>query len=224
MLEGMTGWYIDCQVCAARREGYGARSTTCKHCLQQGVKWCTSCKECKPLADFPKCKRSNEGVMSTCKECYRQKRKNEQSKKRANNETYRIMRNKQSAEYCARIYATAEGKAKITQRRHARRDAIGEYTTEQWVAALEHFEYQCAYCGETSNLTVEHIVPISKRGTSYIYNIIPACAGCNGSKGAKEIVEWYTSRDYYSEHRLLKIHAWYMDMQQYIPARGGDNQ
>lgn len=200
------------------------------------VKKCPKCGLTKELSAFSKCSRSNSGLQTYCKAC----KAAYHAHRHATDPGYRAMRNKQSSEHYYKDIeqSRADGRARSNykyyhddefyenerQRRNQRRNAVGEYTTEQWVAALEHFEYQCAYCGETSNLTVEHIVPISKRGTNYIYNLIPACAHCNGSKGAKEIVEWYTTRDYYSEHRLLKIHAWYMAMQKHLPIlKDGEN-
>ncbi|MCU0952104.1 MAG: HNH endonuclease [Burkholderiaceae bacterium] len=44
----------------------------------------------------------------------------------------------------------------------------------------------CAYCGGAfadSDLTVEHIVPVSRGGTSIWTNVVTACRSCNTRKG-----------------------------------------
>lgn len=55
------------------------------------------------------------------------------------------------------------------------------------------------------NLTMDHVVPISKGGKTTIDNVIPACSSCNSSKQARDIIEWYTSQPFYSKNRLDNI-------------------
>ena len=44
--------------------------------------------------------------------------------------------------------------------------------------------WQCAYCGTGSNrLTLDHIVPRSRGGTSVWENVVASCAPCNHRKG-----------------------------------------
>jgi len=47
----------------------------------------------------------------------------------------------------------------------------------------------CAYCDGSCD-TVDHIVPLVRGGTNYEGNLTPCCRRCNGSKGARTIVEW----------------------------------
>jgi 5-methylcytosine-specific restriction endonuclease McrA len=42
--------------------------------------------------------------------------------------------------------------------------------------------WACQYCGSRSNLTVDHVTPRSKGGTSDWDNIVAACAPCNRRK------------------------------------------
>jgi 5-methylcytosine-specific restriction endonuclease McrA len=44
----------------------------------------------------------------------------------------------------------------------------------------------CQYCGARSNLTVDHVVPRSKGGSSTWDNIVASCAPCNRRKGNSE--------------------------------------
>jgi hypothetical protein len=50
----------------------------------------------------------------------------------------------------------------------------------------------CAYCeAECESLQWEHIIPKSRGGPDTIDNMVRACVGCNGSKGAHDPFEWY---------------------------------
>jgi 5-methylcytosine-specific restriction endonuclease McrA len=51
-------------------------------------------------------------------------------------------------------------------------------------AVLARDAYTCQYCGrEQHGLTVDHVVPRSRGGTSAWENIVAACAPCNRKKG-----------------------------------------
>ena len=69
------------------------------------------------------------------------------------------------------------------------------------------FDYCCAYCGGTPILlTIDHIVPRSQNGTNEPNNLLPACRGCNESKGSLSIRRWYTKSNHrYNVDRWLKI-------------------
>jgi 5-methylcytosine-specific restriction endonuclease McrA len=43
--------------------------------------------------------------------------------------------------------------------------------------------YICSYCGSNKNLTIDHIIPISRGGKSTFENCITACKSCNNKKG-----------------------------------------
>jgi 5-methylcytosine-specific restriction endonuclease McrA len=59
-----------------------------------------------------------------------------------------------------------------THRRKITRRAV--FARDQWT---------CQYCGSRSNLTVDHVIPKSKGGTSSWDNIVASCAPCNRRKG-----------------------------------------
>lgn len=54
-----------------------------------------------------------------------------------------------------------------------------------WTACLEIYGARCAICETEDNLTVDHIVPLSKGGTNWQFNIQPLCATCNNRKNNK---------------------------------------
>ena len=43
--------------------------------------------------------------------------------------------------------------------------------------------WTCQYCGARTNLTVDHVIPKSKGGSSSWENIVASCAPCNRRKG-----------------------------------------
>jgi 5-methylcytosine-specific restriction endonuclease McrA len=44
---------------------------------------------------------------------------------------------------------------------------------------------KCQYCGSTSRLTIDHIIPRSKGGGDSWFNLVVACSTCNTKKGDK---------------------------------------
>jgi len=51
----------------------------------------------------------------------------------------------------------------------------------------------CYYCGAKvgrENLTMDHVIPLSRGGTSSRDNIVPACKECNNKKKYMLPVEW----------------------------------
>lgn len=45
--------------------------------------------------------------------------------------------------------------------------------------------YTCQYCGSTSNLTLDHVMPVSRGGKSTWENVVTACYPCNSRKGSR---------------------------------------
>lgn len=61
----------------------------------------------------------------------------------------------------------------------------GEFTAGQWAGLRSATDYTCLRCGKKEpeiSLTVDHIIPISKGGSSEISNIQPLCGPCNAAK------------------------------------------
>jgi 5-methylcytosine-specific restriction endonuclease McrA len=56
-------------------------------------------------------------------------------------------------------------------------------------AVFARDSWTCQYCGRTSHLTVDHVVPRSRGGVSAWENIVTSCAPCNRRKGDRTPVE-----------------------------------
>jgi 5-methylcytosine-specific restriction endonuclease McrA len=61
----------------------------------------------------------------------------------------------------------------------------GAFTTVEWKILCKKYHYRCLRCKRRRKLTADHVIPISKRGTSNIENIQPLCKPCNSHKGTK---------------------------------------
>lgn len=61
------------------------------------------------------------------------------------------------------------------------RDAHRRRITRKAVLARD--SWTCQYCGSKAALTIDHVVPRSRGGTSEWDNIVASCAGCNRRKG-----------------------------------------
>lgn len=76
-----------------------------------------------------------------------------------------------------------EQKARVANYHHQRRANGGSLTLAEWEEIQYLFGHRCAYCGEVTKLTQDHLIPISKGGTHDCGNIVPACQPCNSRKG-----------------------------------------
>jgi 5-methylcytosine-specific restriction endonuclease McrA len=49
----------------------------------------------------------------------------------------------------------------------------------------------CVYCGtRTGPITCDHVVPVSRGGSSTLDNLVTACLACNLAKATKTPEEW----------------------------------
>ena len=49
--------------------------------------------------------------------------------------------------------------------------------------------HTCQYCGAREQLTLDHVMPVSRGGTSTWENVVTACSPCNSRKGSKTPAE-----------------------------------
>ena len=68
--------------------------------------------------------------------------------------------------------------------------AEGSFTLQEWQDLCAYYRYTCLRCGRQEpdiELTVDHVVPLSRGGRNSIENLQPLCRACNLSKHAKTI-------------------------------------
>jgi 5-methylcytosine-specific restriction endonuclease McrA len=81
-----------------------------------------------------------------------------------------------------------ESKALKYKRRRREQEAVHSLTTSEWQAICRYFDYRCLKCGRREpeiKLTIDHVIPLSKDGSTTAANVQPLCARCNTSKGTK---------------------------------------
>jgi HNH endonuclease len=81
-------------------------------------------------------------------------------------------------------------------------EVIGSHTRNEWLKVLEDQGHACIWCGRSitdldeakaagvkltraEKATPEHIVPKSRRGVDFIWNIVASCYPCNEKRGNK---------------------------------------
>lgn len=78
-----------------------------------------------------------------------------------------------------------------TQVRRARKmGAAGSHTLADLKARFEVHGNRCVYCGSSENLTADHMIPLSRGGSDWPANIVPACLRCNQSKHTRTYFEF----------------------------------
>ena len=100
-----------------------------------------------------------------------------------------------------------------TKRRLKEESQGNGITKEQWYEMMMFFDFRCAYSGEyiggdSKNRTIDHITPLDKGGLNEIWNCVPCYSIYNFQKSTKDMLEWYTQQEFYSEDRLMKIYEW----------------
>lgn len=72
------------------------------------------------------------------------------------------------------------------------RDKSRELRRSRWWKNLISLGF-CHYCGEkflSENLTMDHLVPVSRGGKASRNNVVPACKECNNRKKYLLPMEW----------------------------------
>jgi hypothetical protein len=62
----------------------------------------------------------------------------------------------------------------------------------------------CAYCGSMEAASIDHLIPRVAGGRDDGHNLILACRSCNSSKGGRDLLEWYASRQEFPPLTLLR--------------------
>lgn len=105
-----------------------------------------------------------------------------------------------------RLYQRQKSKHyKAVRRGNASELISGQSLLQRW----KQFDHCCAYCGtaehRSSELEIEHVVPISKGGPHLLSNIVPACTACNSSKRSQDLETWMRQQPFFDQSRLDRI-------------------
>jgi 5-methylcytosine-specific restriction endonuclease McrA len=108
-------------------------------------------------------------------------------RKRAHDATYRA-RVKSNPELRALYFAHI--KRGVDKRRALKHGAAHEPYSRAEI--FTRWGNTCAYCDAPAE-HLDHVIALSRGGADAAHNLLPACAPCNLSKGARSLAEWVQS-------------------------------
>ena len=79
--------------------------------------------------------------------------------------------------------------------RNRRRAVEGRVTADEARDLLTWQEGCCTYCDETTNLHLDHVVPVSRGGTGWWWNLQWLCRAHNLAKGSRTDAEYRSDCD-----------------------------
>jgi len=179
-------------------------------------KRCTVCGEVKPSSKFFRNKYAQDGRKAQCKSCskaYAQsevgkasvKRHDQTDKRKQSTQKHnQTDKRKLSTKRYTQSYKRKRVQEKYKQsdkgkqadkkgqsiRRTRKSQAGGSYSSDEWYNLCKFYDFYCLKCNQLfsfNELTPDHIKPVAKGGSSFIWNIQPLCMRCNKRKGAREI-------------------------------------
>lgn len=93
------------------------------------------------------------------------------------------------------------------------------FSEEDWNNTKKYFGNKCVYCGETTQLLIEHAIPINKEklGEHRLGNIVPSCKSCNDKKSDKDYREFLGDNN-----AAIEMIEKYMELKNYVPLEDND--
>jgi 5-methylcytosine-specific restriction endonuclease McrA len=162
------------------------------------MKTCSKCKQEKDPSQFHVKPRMASGLSSWCKSCSKEYRsnqylKNKEKEKKQHKEWVEANKERRSAQNVAATTAWQKrNREKVAHwkrdNKHRRRQVYndGSLSFEEWLALCEKFGNKCLKCG-SSEVTIDHVVPLSQGGSHSADNVQPLCGRCNSQKHNKTI-------------------------------------
>jgi 5-methylcytosine-specific restriction endonuclease McrA len=141
---------------------------------------CSGCLVVKASNEFYRDGRFKHGIMSRCKKCHMKATMSSRTKEQ------QLLSSKRYRQNHPDRVREINRRTKALRRRNERK----LWTAKDWDRLVARFDGCCAYCGEKKELTLDHVVPVSRGGRHAAGNFLPACRSCNSSKSSKLLVEW----------------------------------
>lgn len=187
-----------------------------------GYKWCTSCKSWKPIDTFNIDRSRGDNRKASCKRC------NMSDDRDGPGKAMRRKMREKGYEWCRkcedwlpsdqvhsglcqehsnqynreRYNSDPEFRNKVRSRVYQRQKSVEDVPLEGQEYLMKRFDSECAYCTNDAT-TWDHIIPISKGGTTIPGNIVPCCKSCNSSKKDRDFWEWAKKNDVRFKHKVI---------------------
>mgnify|MGYP001164606646 CR=1 FL=1 len=177
----------------------------------QGLKKCSGCGQVKPFEKFGKDKNRKDGRDYRCKACRAEysrqwreanpeySRQHYESNRERHREHfrqwYRANREKR-LKYKRQWRQDNPDKARAHVARRRARKLNAQTKPINWDILRDVWgeNPMCIYCRTKPMEHWDHIVALANGGVDATWNYAPACASCNSSKNAKDVVDWYLPR------------------------------
>ena len=116
--------------------------------------------------------------------------------------------------YCAMGVCRVRSLSKESLEWFYARSPIGDPSNRRYIpprvrkAVLEKYNFTCIYCGSKEKLEIDHIIPLSSKGTNETDNLQVLCKVCNISKSAYKTISEKRKRkiEFYSHIRQSCSH------------------
>lgn len=156
-----------------------ARSSLCAGCYREKHALEERERRAVNQEEYNKSERERSKTRSESRKVYNR------AYRKANSETLSI-KNKEWRDNNREKYKMSQ---RVASARRRKRAEEGSYSLEEWVVLVEHYcpDGKCPCCGnffdnEKRKLSPDHVIPLSKGGTNWLYNIQPLCLECNDKK------------------------------------------
>ena len=158
---------------------------------------CQTCKIEKSLSDFHKNKNMPTGHTPQCKLCTSERSKRRYQKAGEKMRQQMAEQRKRDYEYRLEIERRSRAKNKdryrpIKNATQSKRNRILNNTEYKILPKDLHKIYNsnCWACGSKENISLDHVIPLSKGGTHSVGNMLSLCRSCNSSKSNRFLSEW----------------------------------
>lgn len=162
-------------------------------------KRCTKCGKVKPINEFHKKTGTKDNHQFRCKTCLNEE--NREYKK-----IYNPLHREQSNQYFKEYRKNHKEKINFFSRifNANKKGAEGSFSLVQWKTLCNFYGNKCLRCGNSVELCMDHVIPISYGGLTEISNMQPLCHSCNGWKGNKTIDYRFDKGEF---ARLIQQHS-----------------
>lgn len=174
--------------------------------IVEHMQTCNKCFVEKPLSEYYKYARNSSGHEYSCKDCrkiyrsnlWREHKDEMYSRNRkwakANPHKFYEYQKNQGREKLSANHRkwASKNREHLRDKANKRRAMIANNGIYEILPKHMKLLYAspCIYCGATENISLDHVIPVSRGGTHGIGNLVSACLSCNSSKHNHFITEW----------------------------------
>ena len=149
---------------------------------------CRKCGKEQPSSAFHRDSKRSSGLHPYCKLCVRAYHETIAPVLRQRNRDWQQANSEKVVQY-SRKWAQnnpTKKRALNNDRRSRVHGAEGSFTASEWQALCDWFGNVCLRCGKPE-VTIDHVVPLTRGGSNMIENVQPLCRSCNPSKKTQSI-------------------------------------